>query len=226
MIKVRTVHQIEITSRCNLRCRYCPSPNLPRPKQDISDEHFRAGVDLARFYMRRGTQHRELNLAGIGESTMHPQFVPFIEYARTKLGPSIDLLFATNGILFTDELAKAIAPFKPSVWVSLHRPEKAGPAVEIAKKYGLLKGVSNDPSLAAVDWAGQVDWHVSAPRRMQCDWVRGGWVMVMADGRLTTCCFDASGAGVIGMIGDDPETLFVRPYGLCKTCHLDVGVAA
>jgi hypothetical protein len=219
---ITAVHQLELTSRCNLRCRYCPSPHLPRAKIDMSPEVFERALGWAAHYVRAGTQF-ELNLAGIGESTMHPRFVEWVGTARELLGPQVALTMATNGLLITEEMVAALAPYRPMIWVSLHRPEKAGPAVEILKKYGLLSGVSADPSLASIDWAGQVDWHVSA-KRTPCPWVRGGRVFVMADGAISACCLDAAASGIVGSVWDDVTKLRTRPYSLCAGCHHDVGV--
>lgn len=222
MFALRDVHQIEMTSHCNLRCRYCTHPHMPRPKLHMSEAHYRRALGWARYFKLKGTQG-ELNLAGIGESTMHPDFVRFVHLAREALGEGHRVLFATNGLLMTDELARAIAPAKPLVWVSLHRPERAGPAVEALKRAGLLVGVSTDPSMAAIDWAGQVDWHVSASNS-KCDWVKGGWAFVMADGRVSHCCLDATGEGVFAHVDNDLTRFETAPYSLCRTCHLDVGV--
>lgn len=220
---VRDLHQIEMTSHCNLRCKYCPSRNLPRPKLHMTEDHFVKALAAVKVFKDRGSQH-ELNLAGIGESTMHPDFVRFVNLARERLGENFGLVFATNGLLMTDEMAKAIAPAKPAVFVSLHRPEKAGPAIEILRRHGLIAGVSADASVAATNWAGQVDWFVSAPKGRQCQWVRGGKVFMLADGRLSRCAYDATGNGVIGHIDDDITTLKTSPWSLCKTCDQDVGV--
>jgi len=119
---LREIHQIEITSRCNLKCVYCPSYKLPRPKLDMTREHYEQALDWAKFFQAQGTQ-TELNLAGIGESTLHPNFVEYLWLARQKLGPKQVLLFATNGLLMTDALAKEIQPLEPRVYVSMHRPE-------------------------------------------------------------------------------------------------------
>lgn len=219
---ITSLHQIELTSRCNLRCRYCPSPHLGREKMDMSAGTFDACLNWAAYFSKRGTQ-RELNLAGIGESTLHPNFAAMVLRARKVLGWDIALTMATNGILVTEELAQEIAPAKPLIWVSLHRPEKAGPAVEILRKYGLCAGVSADPSIAANDWAGQVKWFNSAAP-MACPWVTGGRVFAMADGRVSPCCIDASGCGVIGTVFDDVSRMATRPYELCRTCaqHLAI----
>jgi hypothetical protein len=182
---------------------------------------FERAVAVAAWCKSIGTQG-SLNLAGIGESTMHPQFLQMLAHARKELGDAHQLVLATNGLLVDDALAEAMAPFRPTVFVSLHRPERAGPAVEALKRAGLLAGVSADPSLSATDWAGQVKWHVSAPRS-ECPWVRGGWAMVLSDGSLTRCSFDATGVGIFGHITDTVQPM-TSPYALCKSCHQDVGI--
>lgn len=224
MFPIRHIHQIEMTSHCNLACRYCPSPKLQRAKLDMSDDNFLAALAWARRFKKLAGHQRELNLAGIGESTIHPDFVRFVFLAREFIGNDTMLSLATNGVNMTDELAQAIAPSKIRVWVSLHRPEKAGPAIECLKRAGILAGASSDPSLAATNWAGQVDWFNSVPGRRECKWVKGGLVIVHADGNISRCPLDASGVGVFANVSDDLSKHETSPYILCRTCDQDVGV--
>jgi len=223
--RVRAIHQIEITSMCNLRCKYCTHPHMPRAKQHMDLTTFEAALTwAARFSQKYGQQ--ELNLAGIGESTMHPNFIEYVYRAREAVGDNVRLVLATNGLLLTEEMCRELAPSKIWIWVSLHRPEKAGPAIEAAKKYSLLKGYSSDPSLAAIDWAGQVEWQVTTPvKGSPCDWVPNGRVMVMSDGRITACCLDSKGEdGVLGSVFDDVEKLKTHPYSICGACHLKLNI--
>jgi hypothetical protein len=222
---VRAVHQIEITSRCNLRCSYCASPYLARPKVDMTPEHFARALDLA-LECRDEHGQRSLNLAGIGESTIHPRFVEYVAMAREALGEGFDLVFATNGVAVDEAMVRALLPLRPRVFVSLHRPERAKVAYDLFMDCGLLAGYSNDAVLSSTDWAGQVAWRVTAQNRFgrrECDWVKSGWVMAMADGRLTTCSFDASGVGVVGHVDQPLEELYVSPYELCHGCDQAVG---
>lgn len=214
---ISAVHQIEMTSRCNLRCRYCVHPTMPRAKQDMDEDTYVKSLDWARQFALRGTQ-RELNLAGIGESTIHPQFIRFLELARYSMPTGFRITVTTNGVAVTEDMVREMAKYSPSVFVSLHRPEKAGPAIELFKKYQMLEGASADPSIAAINWAGQVKWHVSVMQRRDCSWMREGKVMVMADGRITRCSLDGSGAGVLGTINDDLLSLRTNPYSLCESC--------
>lgn len=84
---VREIHQIEPTSRCNLKCKYCPQwPKLPRAKLDMTQETFEAALAMVEYFVGLGTQ-TELSLTGIGEPTLHPHFVDMMVRAREVIGP-------------------------------------------------------------------------------------------------------------------------------------------
>lgn len=220
---VRQVHQIEITSRCNLRCVYCVHRSMLRSKQDMTEHVYRQALSWVKKFADRGWQH-EVNLAGIGESTMHPDFVRYVYLAREAIGPDNRLVLATNGLLMDDDTAQALTAAQIRVFVSLHRPEKAGPAIEALKRAGILAGVSTDPATAATDWAGQVKWHRSASSVRPCEWVKGGMVFVMSDGTVTQCSFDGTGDEPMGTIFDDLDGMRTRPYGLCASCDQQLNI--
>lgn len=216
------IHQIELSSRCNLRCVYCPSPKLPREKLDMSMEHWALALSWVSHFVQQGTQG-ELALTGIGEALLHPQFVDCLAMARTIIGPERKLTFATNGILLTREVCQAIKKFDPIVFVSLHRPEKATLALHNAAEAGLRIGYNHAFATESFDWAGQVDWPVSIPKgKVMCKYLGMGLGVVLADGRITSCCLDASGCGQIGHVMDVPGTATIKPYELCGTCHMGV----
>jgi hypothetical protein len=225
---IRDIHQIELTTRCNLKCHYCPHyPELPRPKEDMAWDIFEASLALVDYYVQQGTQ-TELSLTGIGESLLHPRFVEMVAAARTVIGPDRQLTVTTNGLLLDDEMCASLQPFRPSIFVSLHRPEKAALAMVAAKKYGLLAGRNTAFADSAFDWAGyQKNWKavVSAPN-IKCEYLRSGWGVILVDGRITTCCLDADGSGVVGTVQDNPDTLVLAPWGNdtkgCNACHMEV----
>lgn len=211
----------------------------------MTEKHFRAAVTHAAKFYKAETQF-ELNLAGIGESTLHPLFSEFIKIARQEL-PAVRITFATNGVNLSvihdlhpkaglsphhsegKERARAIIEALKDaqktgeviVFVSMHRPELGGLAHEVlCDALGEQNiGSSHDPSINADDWAGQVKWKRTYQQKMVCQWLRDGKVMVMADGRVTTCCLDASGVGVIGHVDQDPSEWVSKPFSLCSTCQ-------
>lgn len=223
---VTGIHQIEITSRCNLRCVYCPSPSIVagkypnRPAVDMTRENFERTLLWVDFYLRQGTQG-ELNLAGIGESTLHPELLDFVRLARVVMGNGGRIVFATNGLICDETMVKELAALKVRVWVSLHRPEKAAIAVDLYRRHNMLDGVSSDPSINSNDWAGQVKW-IKSGARFPCPWMKNGWLMAMADGRLTSCCLDAQGIGIVGHVNDPLGSAETKPYELCKKCYQDI----
>jgi hypothetical protein len=218
--KLSEVHQIEVTTICNLRCKYCPHPKMQRPKVHMEWDTYRRAIEFAKPFYEMGTQN-ELSLTGIGESTMHPDFILMLKVARTAF-PTLQIGFSTNGMpTFTEDIAKACADNKINVFVSLHRPEVAGRAIELAKKHGVFATYNPGAAVSSMNWAGQVDWFVSAPTTI-CAYLALGWGVVLVDGSVTTCCLDAENKGIIGTVWDDPLSLEVKPYSLCETCHEQV----
>lgn len=219
--RVQALHQIEMTSRCNLRCKYCVHPTMVRPKEDMDKETFLKCLKVAKEFVLAGSQY-ELNLAGIGESTMHPDFVDWVHLAREAVGWNCHLVLSTNGVNFEDKAIEAIADTQISVYVSPHRPEKAMSAIKKLKEVGLFRGTSDGAWTASVDWAGQIDWPVTAGTKgAPCPWIPQGRVTIFSDGKASTCCFDSDRCGVIGHIDDliKGDDLYVEPYKLCGPCH-------
>ena len=66
---VKTIKQIEITTRCNLKCPYCPSPTMSRKKEDMSLPVYLRALEWVKYYLDARTQG-ELSLTGIGESLL------------------------------------------------------------------------------------------------------------------------------------------------------------
>lgn len=218
---VKALHQIEMTSRCNLACKYCVHKKMPRPKLDMDHETYVKALSVAKRFVDNGTQH-ELNLAGIGESTMHPRFIEYVHLAREAVGFGCRLVLSTNGVELTRDMVRDIASTKIMVWVSPHRPEKAAKAINYLREFGLFMDMSAGSFMASIDWAGQVDWPVTAGTTgTPCPWLPNGRVSIMADGRATACCMDSDGSGVVCHLDDlvAGSTEYTRGYRLCGACH-------
>lgn len=223
--KVYRVQQIEVTTFCDLRCVYCPSRKLEKvrgqEKMHMDLETFEKALSWCQHYQRLGTQG-ELSLTGIGETLLHPDLYEIIPMARRAL-PFNEINFSTNGLKLTEDICLLLKEHSIDLFISLHRPEKAGPAIEKAMEAGLRVQVNAGASVAAFDWAGQVEWFVSAERGL-CEWLGKGWVNVLVDGRITACCLDAAAKGVVGHVDDTHlmDSLTTQPFSLCNTCHMSV----
>ncbi|PIT89245.1 MAG: hypothetical protein COU27_01355, partial [Candidatus Levybacteria bacterium CG10_big_fil_rev_8_21_14_0_10_36_7] len=88
---------MEMTGRCNLKCRMCPRKDMTRPLVDmdtdlymkIIDELDKRGIDFFSFFH-------------FGESIMHPDWKKIVSYADKKKNLGITW-FSTNGVNFDED---------------------------------------------------------------------------------------------------------------------------
>jgi hypothetical protein len=217
---LREIHEIEFTSQCNLRCRYCPHPKMQRAKADMTRETFDATMRHVQHYVDQGTQG-EVSLTGIGETLMHPVFKPWARMVRQVIGKYRKLVLSTNGLLMTHDMAEFMASLDMHVYVSGHRPEKAGPAIELLKAAGCKVGANTAFMDNAIDWAGQVDWFVSTDAHM-CAYLQKRWAAVRQDGSVNTCCMDAESLFPIGSVCDEVGSLRTWATKVCEGCSMVV----
>lgn len=195
---------------------------MKRAKIDMTREIFSRTMAWVEHFARQGTQP-ELSLTGIGEALLHPDFAEYVEFARSHFDGEI--LFSTNGLLITDEMCEVLKQCNVSTYVSIHRPEAAGPAIAKLKAHGVRHTINVAFATSALDWAGTVKWNVTAPKT-ECQYLRQGWGTVLSDGSMTTCCMDSEGFGIVGHVNDEIGSLSLKPYDLCGACHLSVPAAA
>lgn len=218
-VPVRELHEIELTSVCNLACVYCPHPALQRPKQHMSVGTFARTILHLQHLCDMGTQG-EVSLTGIGEATLHPEFRDYTIEIRRVIGDR-KLVMSTNGLTMTPDLADFLARWGVNVYVSLHRPEIAGKALAMLRAARCLHGHNHAFVDSSLDWAGQVAWPNSAKRTL-CQYLSQAWVAVREDGTINTCCMDAHSKYPMGSVYDSPGTLRTAPTMLCSGCHLIV----
>lgn len=95
--------QVEVTSRCNMRCAMCvkTQPDSDIPEKDISLEDFtKLGPALSRC--------EALVLNGIGEPLLHPNLPEMAAFARERMPEQGWIGFQTNGLLVTESLAESL----------------------------------------------------------------------------------------------------------------------
>ena len=217
-MKLTRIHQIEISSRCNLRCRYCPHPRLQRPKVDMGWSTFHAAMSWAMTL-----DGPELSFTGMGEALLHPQAADYLSRARAMM-PDTRFLLATNGIALDEEKCLLLKRLDVEVFISTHRPEVAGPAVERAARHGLKGAINTQFVNSGFDWAGQVQWANLAPKST-CQYLAQGWGTVLVNGNIVNCCMDAHGLYPYGhVLTSKIEELDMKPIPLCEKCHLTVPI--
>ncbi|MEA2014696.1 MAG: radical SAM protein [Thermodesulfobacteriota bacterium] len=224
MTRINTINSIEISSICNGNCQYCPARVQHKYRETglMSWSVFEKTIAWIKVLCENGTQ-REVNLFGVGESTLHPELVAMVKYAREKIPFRIPLHLNTNGILMTKELAIGIRDAGVNhIDITGHDHYHTAKTIRIFREVGIAGELTYDFVVRPHNWAGQVDWFeidktVYDPG--PCPWLAYGQVMVMSNGDITPCCIDAFGSGVFGHVNNDITKLEILPFELCQKCH-------
>ena len=216
---ITEIHEIELSSECNLACVYCPYPTMERAKAPMDWDTFQLTMNHVAYYVQKGTQG-EVSLTGIGEAMLHPQFVDAMFLVRSVIGAR-KMIISTNGIGLTREMAVHLRHAQVQVYVSLHRPEVASKALNNLYLEGCMFSYNKNFVDSSMNWAGQVKWHVSAGAH-ECQYLEKGWAVVRQNGSVDMCCMDALDAHPIGHVRDEPGTLLAQVTPLCAACHLVV----
>lgn len=216
---IKHVHGIELSNRCNLACEYCPHSKIHEHRAiwDMREEVFLQAVKFLEWVeCRHGS--KKLIVAMFGESILHPDFCSMLRRLFRFTGHSLQV--ETNGIGMTNQIAKTIQFVGAKVVISNHDLVAARRAAAIVDSYGInleVVAAFADPATKHT-WAGQagddnVEYH------SDCDFIPESRAVIMVDGTVTTCCLDAFGAGKLGTIWDDPDTMTPRRFSLCENCH-------
>lgn len=222
---LKTITTIELSSICNLECRYCINRLLVKhPARNpgiMSDEVFEQSLKVLEVLCRRGTQ-KEVNMNGNGESCLDPKLCDRIRAVREIVGDR-QVALSTNGLNMTPELAKNLKDSGiDRVDISPHSPFHVRRAVIMMSDAGLVGIVNMGPMIMSHNYAGQLEPENSIEVRfdLRCDPLLEGRGYIQSEGNVTPCCFDYRNLGVFGTVFD--EDLFereIRPFELCKTCH-------
>ncbi len=90
---VPTALQIEVTTACNLKCTMCEHSFMQEISRNITFNEFKKIID-------ENKNIQVINLTGIGESLLNPEFIKMVEYAKQK---NIYVWFNDNFTLMTEE---------------------------------------------------------------------------------------------------------------------------
>lgn len=184
------IYQIEVSNICSLRCTYCPHPLQLRKKGFMSLEVFGKCVELFRMARNRNT----LRLHNFGEVLMHPRLPEFIAYAKAR---GVECSFFTNGV------RPGGSPYSRSYWqqlanAGLRTVDFSSHVISLEEFMQVTDGVIeigrefNPRTRVLGSWAGQTgppETPVSEP----CIFERQNALVVLWDGRISSCCLDVEG---------------------------------
>ena len=88
--------QLEVTTRCNLRCAYC-SNRLLTQREDVPFDRIKGWLD--QVDLRRVD---DVDFTGLGEASLHRELPRIIEEVRTRGDPR-DIRMVSNGVALTEK---------------------------------------------------------------------------------------------------------------------------
>jgi len=228
MMIMQTITTIELSSKCNLACRYCINRYMKsrafRTPGIMSDEIFDHSLSWLRVLVARNTQ-REINLNGNGESCLDPDLPERIRRTKNIVG-NRKVGLCTNGVNMTEELCRAMLNAGiDRIDISPHSPYHARMCANIFTRMGVPSGINMGSIIMTHNWAGQLDPEDSVPMlfTLKCDPLIEGRAYIDSDGYVTVCCYDYQNIGSYGHVQDyDLDHREIKPFSLCKTCHQEV----
>lgn len=219
------LYQIELTSYCDMKCSYCPHPEMERGKGHMSPETLAECI----AYAKKMGQTR-LVVHHFGEPLLHPHLKErLLQIAHAGM----EIEFSTNGLLLEKRLPMLLEiPGKIIITLSMHqwadqpseqyfealemwRERAKGTNIIFQKAFNALKG----KPYRLHDWLQ----FPQAPRDYYkaCDFLRENWGVVLWDGRIVSCCADHEGKSVHANIYDDDLSLARSlSWKGCDNCSL------
>lgn len=172
------------------------------------------------LYWLREFKQQEVQLHGIGESTLHPRFLEYLD-RTTDVVPHVFL--STNGVGVTRDTVRGMKEAGlEKLTLSIHRPEVVQKTREYCEDEGLAFDWGSGPVSSPHNFAGQVKADIRNSewaKTYECTFLDQQEPVVLSDGRLSTCCIDAEGLAPIGTVFDDLRQQDLLPFSLCKGCH-------
>lgn len=106
MIPLRV--QVELTTRCNLRCAFCGRETAIKSGQrQLGDVDWATVETIAARLAEYGDNYVWVSLGGMGEPTLHPRVVDAIRIIRSSI-PESSLKMVTNITTLNEEFGDAI----------------------------------------------------------------------------------------------------------------------
>ncbi len=90
---------VETTAKCNIYCPMCPRETHPQPKEDMTEETFRALVSQS------GATAEHMMLIGLGEPLLDPKIFDRISHCDQH---GVSTLISTNGTLLDEKAAEKL----------------------------------------------------------------------------------------------------------------------
>lgn len=229
------IYQMETTNYCNASCHYCPHRKMTREKGYIDIMN----VKLVASHCKAVGQ-KYIALHHMGEPLLHPQIGKIIDIFK-KYGVQTEL--STNGLLLEkkgEEILKAgiklvriavdnyyntpnyinkvkrfltLALQYPNTKIRIHSVDGNDLTVfDTHNTNVLLENKQFD------NWAGEVEGESKLTPGNNCYFLNKGYIVVLWNGDISTCCMDYNGKSIIGHVNYINQLQENKSFESCKSC--------
>lgn len=236
MGKLARIYQLETTNYCSANCDYCPHRKMTRAKGYVSMDTVQK---VAKHCENVGQKY--IALHHMGEPLLHAQIGDIITTFRAY---GVKTEFSTNGKLlakkglqvltagvgliriavdyfyntpgYIEEIKQFLINAKPYPNTKIHLHTIVNNALDPFKEF---ESEQVQLEVKALDnWAGEVEGESQLDPSNQCYFQDYNYVVVLWDGRISTCCLDYDGKHTLGKI-DHIMDITNRPFPICKNCN-------
>ncbi|MBW2736042.1 MAG: radical SAM protein [Deltaproteobacteria bacterium] len=152
------VFEVEVSSRCNVRCQFCPRHLMQDPGL-MSQKTFSKLLNVFPF-----SDRTSLALVGMGEPLLNPLLPDFISQTK-KQHSGLHVWVTTNGTLLDEEItARLLNSGLDTLDVSFN-------GTEPSSYEGLMKGANFEATLANIDRALEMKERSRSKVRLQVNFI-------------------------------------------------------
>jgi sulfatase maturation enzyme AslB (radical SAM superfamily) len=220
------IYALEVTSECNLKCSYCPQPNMQRKKEHMPLNMFIRALDYPHWY--------DVVIGHLfGEAFLHPDIETMTSIAHSK---NLAFGFSTNMRDFNlDDFNKLKEKGLSWMVISYHIPEARKWHKYLTENYPDFPIMTSELEQRH-DWAGQIDknkksnikknvFDTQTVAKNDCIFHKYDLVTVSSQGDIYACCLDAEGLSNQGSIFNYTPEEFAQLkndiwFELCNSCPM------
>jgi len=120
-------YTIEATTYCNLKCRFCPRPNIELKSEHIDFCNFKKIIQEIKIFhsQKYFDKNSEIIYCGLGEPFLHPLALDHLRYIRQEL-PKAKIQIDTNATMLNKRVQQTLVheALVDTVSVSLNAPNR------------------------------------------------------------------------------------------------------
>jgi sulfatase maturation enzyme AslB (radical SAM superfamily) len=235
------IYGIELTSRCNATCSYCPHNKMSRKKEDITNEIFNLTLKLIdRDNLWKKNSRYVVELHSFGEAFLLGDKLFY--YLNRMKEERIGWYLSVNGILLGNtEFDSKILSYNGILAISI---ENLNPKITIDDKYvkinnflKLHKQLNSNVEIQLIGY-GNVDfskiyydnyiemnyelhtWSENDLPISTCGFLIENFFIIQSNGDIVSCCMDAEGeTNNFGTVFN-PNFEHNKRWKNCETCNL------